>query len=218
MEAWERAVGAFPAENLTAAQQKQKDQYQGELAAAKAKLDDLLAHPREPQGIVRLQDGDQLPWNRAAAMLPELQRTGVWASSVSVRLELISRSIPTLSCMAQAWVADYTYQVCMSLCSVSCLYTTLAQHLPAGMEESFKRHERGSCHAYVQRCRLLRASGSKFRITFLADRTDLLSQVVEGLTNAIIADPRVFHISDQDFLTMYNRQSRHAFSPIHALF
>ncbi|TFK93035.1 hypothetical protein K466DRAFT_479395 [Polyporus arcularius HHB13444] len=148
VEAWERAVGAFPAENLTAAQQKQKEQYQGELAAAKAKLDDLLAHPREPQGIVRLQDGDQLPWNRAAAMLPELQRTGVWASS--------------------AWVADYTYQ-------------EWKRALSAMKEGRVMHTSRGA--GYFGR-----------------------QGVVEGLTNAIIADPRVFHISDQDFLTMYNRQ------------
>ncbi|KAI0688062.1 hypothetical protein C8T65DRAFT_675219, partial [Cerioporus squamosus] len=148
VEAWERAVAAFPTDNMTAAQQKQRDQYKAELAATKAKLDDLLAHPREPQGAVRMQDGDQLPWNRAAAMLPELQRTGVWASS--------------------AWVADYTYQEWKRALSAMKDGRNIYTSKGAG---------------YVGR-----------------------QGVVEGFTNALIADPRVFHISDQDFLNMYNRQ------------
>ena len=97
VEAWERAVAALPTENLTAAQQKQSDQYKAELAAAQAKLEDLKARPREPEGAIRMQDGDQLPWNRAAALLPELERTGVWDSSVSWLLELPSEPILILA-------------------------------------------------------------------------------------------------------------------------
>ena len=43
VEAWQRAVAALPIENLTPAQEKQRAQYQKELAAAEAKRGGLTA-------------------------------------------------------------------------------------------------------------------------------------------------------------------------------
>ncbi|RPD81620.1 hypothetical protein L226DRAFT_541311 [Lentinus tigrinus ALCF2SS1-7] len=144
VKAWERAVAALPIENMTAAQQKQKAQYKAELATAKAKLEDLKARPMEPQGAVSMQNG-QLPWNRAAAMLPELERTGVWESS--------------------EW-----------------------QRALIAMKEGRPMHtSRGP--GYFGR-----------------------QGVIEGLTNALVADTRVFHISDPNFLEMYNRQMMFEFT------
>lgn len=84
IDAWERALGTLPAENLTDAEQKQKDQYSSELEVAKAKLEDLKANPRKPKGatVVGPSDQDKLPWKRARAVLPDLAASQTWDSSV----------------------------------------------------------------------------------------------------------------------------------------
>ena len=82
--AWTRALDALQKENLTPAEQKQKDQYGSELAAAKAKLEDLKANPKQPEGMttVPASENDKLPWNRALALIPGLDASGTWDSSV----------------------------------------------------------------------------------------------------------------------------------------
>ncbi|KAI0358985.1 hypothetical protein OH77DRAFT_1396325 [Trametes cingulata] len=66
VRAWKRALAVLPVENLSAAEQKQKDQYTAELAAAEA---------REARGplraaVVPMQfTEDQAPWDRAKQVL-----------------------------------------------------------------------------------------------------------------------------------------------------
>ena len=84
VEAWKRAVAALPVENLTPAQEKQRATYVTELAAAEAKLADLLANPKQPDGasVVGANDQHNLPWNKAYALLPDYQARQVVESSV----------------------------------------------------------------------------------------------------------------------------------------
>ena len=82
VNSWKRAIAALPVENLTAAEKKQRQNYTAELAAAQAKLVDLEANPKEPENIIKTNAADRLPWNRAAALIPGLQASGQWNSSV----------------------------------------------------------------------------------------------------------------------------------------
>ena len=54
------------------------------LAAAEAKLADLLANPKQPDGasVVGANDQHKLPWNKAYALLPDYQARQVVESSV----------------------------------------------------------------------------------------------------------------------------------------
>lgn len=84
IEAWERALGALQAENLTAAEKKQRDQYNSKVAAAKAKSESLKAEPKKPEGMMRVRSSERekLPWERAIAIIPELFASQTWNSSV----------------------------------------------------------------------------------------------------------------------------------------
>jgi hypothetical protein len=44
----------LPVESLISADKKHRDQYSSELAAAKAKLEDLKANPIEPEGMTAI--------------------------------------------------------------------------------------------------------------------------------------------------------------------
>ena len=77
VDAWERALGSLPVENLTAADQKKRDEYSSELAAAKAKSEDLEANQNEPDS-----GHEKLPWRRAEPMIPGLTASRTWDSSV----------------------------------------------------------------------------------------------------------------------------------------
>lgn len=84
IDAWTRALDVLPKENLTPAEQKQKDQYSSELAVAKAKFKDLGVNPKQPEGLttIPLSEREKLPWNKALALIPELNASGTWNSSV----------------------------------------------------------------------------------------------------------------------------------------
>lgn len=40
----------------------------------------------------------------------------------------------------------------------------------------------------------------------IAQNAHAVGQVLEDFSNALIEDSRVFHIADQDFVSMYNQQ------------
>jgi hypothetical protein len=84
IDAWTRALGAMPAENLTTAEKNQRDQYKSELATTKLKFEDLKANPKKVKGTatVRGSDREKLPWKRAATMMPNLIASQTWDSSV----------------------------------------------------------------------------------------------------------------------------------------
>jgi hypothetical protein len=84
IDAWTHAVGAMQKENLTPVEQKQRDQYNSELSAAKTKREDLKANPKQPEGMttVRSSEIEKLPWRRAMTLLPGLNASGTWDSSV----------------------------------------------------------------------------------------------------------------------------------------
>ena len=85
VEAWQRAVASLPIENLTPAQEKQRAQYQKELAAAEAKLADLTANPKQPPMMSAFSADmvEKMPWNRAVRILVDYSVRKVWQSSVS---------------------------------------------------------------------------------------------------------------------------------------
>jgi stress-induced-phosphoprotein 1 len=84
VEAWTRALSVLPVDSLTPAEKKQRDQYSSELAAAKAKLEEMKANPKNPEGVTTLSpsEHDKLPWKRAAAIIPGLIASNTWNSSV----------------------------------------------------------------------------------------------------------------------------------------
>jgi hypothetical protein len=84
IDAWTRALDSLQKENLTPVEQKQRTQYSSELAAAKAKFEDLKANPKPPEGTteIRSSEYEKLPWRRAAALIPELSASSTWNSSV----------------------------------------------------------------------------------------------------------------------------------------
>ena len=84
VDAWTRALGALPAGSLTPAEQKQRDQYSSEVAAAKAEFEHSKANPKEPEGMTTFgpSEREKLPWKRAAAMIPGLIASQTWNSSV----------------------------------------------------------------------------------------------------------------------------------------
>ena len=83
IRAWKRAIAVLPVEDLTPAQKKQKDNYTAELAAAQAKLEGLRANPKPLRNFTATGTWESLPWSRAAALIPGLQATRQWNSSVS---------------------------------------------------------------------------------------------------------------------------------------
>ncbi len=82
VRAWKHANAALPVENLTPTQKKQRDHYAAELAALQSKLADLNANPRQPTNLAA-SASEALPWSRAMALIPGLEATQQWNSSVS---------------------------------------------------------------------------------------------------------------------------------------
>ncbi|KAI0762751.1 hypothetical protein C8Q74DRAFT_176892 [Fomes fomentarius] len=125
-------------------EQEQKDHYQRELASVRAKLSTQTRRP-----AVVIQNGlEKLPWNRAAALLPDLIAHGVWDSS--------------------AWIIDYAHTE----------WKRVYQEIMRG---GYTETLDGRCYS------------AGFGL-------------IEGLTNAIVADRRIFHIADNNFLDKYNSQ------------
>ena len=81
IHAWKCAIAALPLENSTPTQKKQRDNYTAELSALQAKLADPKPIPLNNFTSAKGPEG--LPWNRASLLLPQLQSTRQWNSSVS---------------------------------------------------------------------------------------------------------------------------------------
>lgn len=62
IKSWEQAIKALPEKNLTPAERKQKEQYEGELKAAKG---------NKPI-VYKASDAGEMPWVRALALKPAL--------------------------------------------------------------------------------------------------------------------------------------------------
>ena len=106
VKALKRALAAMPSEDLTPAQEKQRDHYEQELAAAQVKLTVSVL-----PGVVTIENSaGKLPWDRAAAHLPELCAQGIWDSSVS---SYSLRQVSFISSCCQAWIIDHAYHVCV---------------------------------------------------------------------------------------------------------
>ncbi|KAI1798214.1 hypothetical protein LXA43DRAFT_1107045 [Ganoderma leucocontextum] len=149
VRAWKRAIAVLPVENLTPAQKKQRDNYTAELAALQAKVADLDANPKPPKNFTATGTPENLPWNRAMALIPGLQATRQWNSS--------------------AWVITKAYREWQS-----------------GMEK-------------VKMGRAVPAPlGRRGHFGHLG--------AVAELANTLIIDDRAFHITDKNWLDLYNRQ------------
>ena len=105
VEALKRALAAMPSEDLTPAQEKQRDHYKQELAATQVKVTVSVL-----PGVVIENSAGKLPWDRAAALLPELCAQGIWDSSVS---SYSLRQVSLISSCCQAWIIDHAYHVCV---------------------------------------------------------------------------------------------------------
>ncbi|OSD05835.1 hypothetical protein PYCCODRAFT_1361536 [Trametes coccinea BRFM310] len=80
--AWRRALAVLPVENLTAAQQKQRDLYAGKLAEAINNAERATVYvPAHVTLSIREEDK---PWNRASKVLEALIPTNTWNSSAWV--------------------------------------------------------------------------------------------------------------------------------------
>ncbi|KAI0735555.1 hypothetical protein C8Q76DRAFT_286467 [Earliella scabrosa] len=147
VKALKRALAAMPSEDLTPAQEKQRDHYEQELAVAQVKLTVSVL-----PGVVTIENSaGKLPWDRAAALLPELCAQGIWDSS--------------------AWIIDHAYHQ----------WKRAVDDMNQGRSLSTELGTMG----YMGR-----------------------RGVVEELTNALLSDTRVFHISDNDFLVKWNKQMK----------
>jgi hypothetical protein len=84
IDAWTRALGVLPVENMTPAERKQRDQYHSELAAAKVMFEDFKANPKEPEEMktIHISEYEKLAWKRARPMIPGLIASHTWDSSV----------------------------------------------------------------------------------------------------------------------------------------
>ncbi|KAJ7471542.1 hypothetical protein B0H11DRAFT_2283214 [Mycena galericulata] len=72
-EHWKRALSALPKSNLKAAELTQKAQYQAGLDAAIASVTRLDNTPTVGEKVIIVQGEGRMPWELAAAMLPELR-------------------------------------------------------------------------------------------------------------------------------------------------
>lgn len=81
---WKRALAALPIENLSSAEQKQKEQYTSELAAAVMRKGKGNSPTSGGPVHMRGLKGEDKPWNRAAAMVPSLYSSKTWNSSVRI--------------------------------------------------------------------------------------------------------------------------------------
>ncbi|KAI0735556.1 hypothetical protein C8Q76DRAFT_668229 [Earliella scabrosa] len=153
-EALKRAIAALPAENLTPAQQRQRDQYKQDLASAEAKVAQSVQLNNGHVTVPGSQAG-QVPWKRAAALLPGLAAQSIVDSS--------------------AWIVAYAYEDW--------------ERAMNGMKMGREMHTPHGPGYYGQQ-------GIRFSTLF----------VIEGLSNAILTDSRIFHMTDINWVNMYNKQ------------
>lgn len=95
VDAWESAVAAFSTSDTSAAAVRQRKEYEDKLRDAKAALQE---YPKKHElRKVRLpDDGNSLPWDRAATMMPDLRQ----------RLPESARSSVSLTTLCSAGYGD----------------------------------------------------------------------------------------------------------------
>ena len=75
-----------------------------------------------------------------------------------------------------------------------------------GMGEGHRRHETGEVRDHAGGARILWTTRREFSLIDQNNHPHVYRQAIEGLTNALVSDSRVFHIADPQFFEMYNRQ------------
>ena len=106
VEAWKRALGALLAENLTAAEQRQKEQYNSQLTETEARLKELKPITRGRKITV---EGDPTPleyekmsWKRARAIIPDFIESQTWDNGVRHKPPLLG-----LHCRLLLWLCRH---------------------------------------------------------------------------------------------------------------
>ena len=91
IEAWQRALASLPVENPTLAERQQRVQCSSELAAAKQRLRDFETNFILPTAaVLRYENGEDLPWERARAIIATLNTLNSCVSSAVYRDRLSS--------------------------------------------------------------------------------------------------------------------------------
>ena len=131
VDAWKRALGVLPIENVTAAQQKQREQYSSKLEAAEAKSKSRNTNPRQPEGAMEIPRSDlgSLPWERAKLMIPDLMASQTWDSSVRRVCTHHSPEVilTFVSGCVRAWVIERAYSVSWQWLTLTETCVTLAK-------------------------------------------------------------------------------------------
>ncbi|KAH9927510.1 uncharacterized protein BXZ73DRAFT_102640 [Epithele typhae] len=149
VRAYKRAIAALPNENLTPGEEKQRKQYEAELATAETKLKPPKRLTSGPRGW---------RWGRRT---PSSHGCGRTACFLTMRRGRYGR----------AWIIQYAHMQ---------------------WEGAYKNLKAG--HAVPG------PPGENRWFAYYG--------VIEGLTNAIVSDSRVYHISDSRFPDMYNNQMK----------
>ena len=170
VDAWKRALGALPIENVTAAQQKQREQYSSKFEAAEAKSKSRNTNPRQPEGAVEIPRSDlgSLPWERAKLMIPDLMASQTWDSSVRRVCTHPSPEVilTFVSGCVQAWVIERAYSVSWQRLTLTETCVTLAKSrffFPVDLGGRYKRNERRPRTANAIRTRIHRSPWCKPR-------------------------------------------------------
>ncbi|RDX56274.1 hypothetical protein OH76DRAFT_1519389 [Lentinus brumalis] len=177
IEAWKGAIASLPADNLTEAQVKQRDQCMEELAKAEAKWNAQISNPRIVEGV-HMPDQPEMPWERAASGIRMLVAQQMWQSSVSIHLHSQWVKAFLIDAAYKRWqraVTDISKGEILHTSKGPSYYGRLGVSATTGM----------------------RAIGSA-RLTSL--------KAIEELTTAVLMDNRVFQNINHAFLDMYSRQ------------
>jgi hypothetical protein len=87
IDAWQKAIDTLPKDNLSPVEIKQKEQYQTGWKAAMARKQEL--ENKRPPVITLKEYAGKAPWDKAKAMMPELERKGVAMAHSSVRTSIL---------------------------------------------------------------------------------------------------------------------------------
>ncbi|KAI9059649.1 hypothetical protein FKP32DRAFT_1579551 [Trametes sanguinea] len=95
--AWRRALAVLPVDNLTAAQQNQRDLYTRKLAEAITNADRAAVYV--PAHVTLSIREEEKPWNRAAKVMETLMPTNTWNSSAWVMVSAFTNWATALEMM-----------------------------------------------------------------------------------------------------------------------
>ncbi|KZT06256.1 TPR-like protein [Laetiporus sulphureus 93-53] len=150
VKSWKKALGALPAENMSAVEVKQKQHYESELQNTVARTKPPSAADQLADRLTYTTSLDTTPWARAKAMLPELERRAS---------ETANSSAWAILGAATDWESGLS-----------------------GLKQL-----------------------KKFQ-TAAGPGIGGMTNVLRDLSNALLRDPRIFHIDSPTFLQMYNDQ------------